>query len=217
MKRCLYIFVLIIIALELFSLERVPPQLEILGNAYHNFGEQYIGYDSDPVEFVIFNGGNYNLFIYNLIFAEQISVFSTLNSDLPITITPGDRDTLWVVFHPNSAMVSLDTLWVINNDPMNKELPIPLSGRGIRVPPAQVQNLSINLQGENAILSWDSVTTNILGGPVDPICYLIQYSEDGLPEHFWNLAVTANPVHTHFGATIYAAQRFYRVRAVYLN
>ena len=82
------------------------------------------------------------------------------------------------------------------------------------IPPAEPQNIQINLVYPHAIISWSAVDTNINGDPITLDGYKIFYSDNG--EDFFYLDTTAITTYFHNGAAEFSNKMFYRVVA-YIN
>jgi len=50
-----------------------------------------------------------------------------------------------------------------------------------------VNNVQVNIAGEDVMISWDPVTTNILGGAANPDRYVVYFSQypSGLTFGLW--------------------------------
>ncbi len=84
------------------------------------------------------------------------------------------------------------------------------------VPPAQPQNLVIDVSdGQNAVLSWQPVTTTIYGTPLTPDCYIIRYS--GMPQSddvpYFFLGISSDSTFTHPNVVEFSDFMFYQVAA----
>lgn len=66
----------------------------------------------------------------------------------------------------------------------------------------------------DAVISWSEVNTNILGDPLIPDRYVVLFSEDNNPEHFWYLTSTVDPEYTHYEVVLFSTAMFYKVKAV---
>jgi hypothetical protein len=149
--------------------------------------------------------GNYNLDL------------SHFNSMLP----PGASDTLYVVFTPQVSGIISDTLFISSNAENTPILHIPFRGQCQYVPPETPEDMIINIEGNNAVISWSPVTETIYGTAIIPDGYVIEYSErsDG-PFYFLGFTDEAVTEYTHLNVIPYgnhgqsASSMFYRVYAI---
>ena len=78
--------------------------------------------------------------------------------------------------------------------------------------PAVPQNVQINLSGDDAIISWDAVTHDIDGVPINLDGYIVKFSEDN--DDFFYHGFTSQTEYTHLGVVLYSPQMFYNVIAI---
>ncbi|HOA28448.1 MAG: hypothetical protein KBB33_03445 [Candidatus Cloacimonetes bacterium] len=190
------------------------PVIEVQEMGGLNYGDEYIGYPSAPLDLHIANSGGANLEIYQI--AVGLDDFIIQYSAFPVSIAPGASITVPVVFQPGHAGVISDSLYIINNDPQCKEYPVHVQGRGVVVPLSEVNNVQINVAGEDVVINWDPVTTNILGGAANPDRYVVYFSQYPSGPTFWPLAVVTSQSFVHQRAAVYAPSRFYLVKAIRL-
>jgi len=188
------------------------PVIEVQENGGLDFGDQYAGYASQPLSLHISNAGPVNLEIYD-VFVEQ-SCFQIPNIDFPLIIPGGENYSMAVIFQPQATGAVQDTMYIINNDPQRKEYPVLVKGRGLAVPFPEVNNLQITVSGDDVVLLWDPVNTNIFGDAAVPDRYVIEFSQYPSGPYFWPLAVVPGCSFTHDRAILYAPARFYRVKAI---
>ena len=98
---------------------------------YHNFGTVWTQSYTDW-SCIIENSGDAPLIINKL---EQYSSwtdtsFQIVNTILPITILPNEKDSVNIRFKPVSQTVYTDTLYVFSNDSLNTRVKIFLQGNG---------------------------------------------------------------------------------------
>ncbi len=79
------------------------------------------------------------------------------------------------------------------------------------IPPAEPQNVQINIFYPHAIISWSAVDTNINGDSITPDGYKILYSENGVD--YFNLGTTTITTYFHIGAVEFSNKMFYKVVA----
>ena len=190
------------------------PEISIGGGLSQNFGSQYLGISSNPQTIQIFNNGTALLVVHNIMILEDPSAFVASAPPKPISVPAGGSSQFTVTFTPLVLGANVDYMYIQSNDPLAPFLEVTLTGTGLFAPPAAVQNLQISLQQQDIHLSWDPVTTNIVGQPLTPDRYIVLYSQDTTGNHYWTLAVTQQPLWTHSGAVTYAPARFYQVKAV---
>ena len=83
-------------------------------------------------------------------------------------------------------------------------------------PPADVQNLTVDLVDGNAELNWDAVTTTMYDDPLTVDGYIINYNErnSSLDEDFYYLWFTENTSFQHYRVAVNSQYMFYRIIAV---
>ena len=138
--------------------------------------------------------------------------FDSLNNTIP----PGDSLLLTVTFEPQIARIFAETISILSNAGNNNSLTVPVSGDGGAVPDT-VRNLTVAIEGSDAVLSWDEVTTSVTGYPLTTDAYLIFYSDStvyGYP-HYQYLIYTGDTTYTHAGVVQFAESMFYFVEGYY--
>jgi len=121
--------------------------------------------------------------------------------------------SLTVTYDPLSDGIHHDTLRIMTNA-VNAEpddhVHIPLIGEQISTP--QVPVVMINIEGNDARLTWEPITESILGCPVTVTGYLIFYSSsyEG-PYYFLNFTPDTSYVHTWVAR--FASSMFYEAYA----
>jgi hypothetical protein len=212
-QLCLFILILGISATVLWAENRTPT-IGIEGGLVQNFGSQYLGYAANPRSIQINNTGNTPLSIQSIDVPNGESAFVLINPPMPMNIPAGGSNLFWMVFMPTHLGTESDSLFICSDDPINPSLKVRLTGTGIYVPPAAVQNIQINTVGEDITLTWDAVTTTIFGLPLNPDRYVVLFSQQSAGEQYWTLAVTTQLTYTHLGVVTFAPSMFYRVKAV---
>ncbi|HQQ67692.1 MAG TPA: hypothetical protein PLX77_02570 [Candidatus Cloacimonadota bacterium] len=190
------------------------PVIEVQEMSGLNFGDGYVDHPSAPLDLHIANSGGVNLEIYQIV--AGIDDFIVQYAGFPASVAPGASITVPVVFQPVHTGAISDSLYIINNDPQCKEYRVHVQGRGVLVPLSEVNNVQINVTGEDVMISWDPVTTNILGGAANPDRYVVYYSQFPSGPTFWPLAVVTSLSFVHQRAAVYAPTRFYLVKAIRL-
>lgn len=217
--KTLACIILLAVATFLLAVDNLPlnsPVIGINGGLVQDFGSQYLGYASSPRSIQIQNTGNATLIVQSLDVPNAGSPFALINPPMPLYIPSGGTSDFWMIFLPTRLGSVSDSLIIVSNDPANQSLKLRLTGVGTYVPPAAVQNLAVNISGEDAILSWDPVSTTIFGLPIVPDRYVVLFCQTSGTEHFWQLANTAGLSYTHLGVATYCPSMFYRVKAVML-
>lgn len=79
-----------------------------------------------------------------------------------------------------------------------------------------MNNVQVNIAVEDVMISWDPVTTNILGGAANPDRYVVYFSQYPCGPTYWPLAVVSLHSFVHQRAALYAPSRFYMVKAIRL-
>ncbi len=97
----------------------------------YDFGDMTVGFSSQKL-FLMKNKGIADLEITAISLTGSYSTeFSYEATPAPFTLIPGKETNLLLQFHPNSLGPKKDTLIIINDDPDENPLKIPISGNGI--------------------------------------------------------------------------------------
>ena len=81
-------------------------------------------------------------------------------------------------------------------------------------PPAAPENVNIEIIGNDAVITWDSVDSTIYGNPIIVDYYLIFYSEIPYQDSlFFFHGFTADTTYTHYSVTQFADNMFYHIVA----
>ncbi len=82
--------------------------------------------------------------------------------------------------------------------------------------PFIVQNLSIEVQGDNVVLSWDAVQEDIGGNPIDIEFYEVHLLEtpDLIPSPYTVYAITEDTTFTIEDILLYLQSSFFSIKAV---
>jgi hypothetical protein len=75
-----------------------------------------------------------------------------------------------------------------------------------------VGEVTITLQGTDAVICWPPVDTTIYGNPMNIDAYLVYYSEFSGGPFFFH-GYTSDTCYTHFGVEQFADAMFYEVTA----
>ena len=85
-------------------------------------------------------------------------------------------------------------------------------GVGCNALPTPAGDVTIVVEGNDAIICWSPVDTTINGNPLVVDAYIIYFAEEaGGP--FWFLSYTTDSCYTHIGAAQFADAMFYEVTA----
>jgi hypothetical protein len=178
------------------------------------FETRYIEYDPVSMNLILQNYDFADIQITALVFQDDETVFST-NALLPITVSPFDTCGVQITFNPLVVGNYRDTLFVFCGQDTIPAAAIGLKGRCEHIPPNAVDNLVLTIQGNDAHLTWDEVTTDMYGNPFDVDGYLVLYNETvgNNPEHYVFLWETGNLFFTHPDVVLYSPRQFYQVVA----
>lgn len=124
------------------------PELPDINTSFlhHHFGEIVVGNSSAPLVLTIFNTGNLDLYISEIILANAGSFSLDLLGGsnpcaaLPLVISPGSSRTCTLYFHPSSEGTQTGGLTIKSNDPDTPNTIIFLEGSGL---PPQVGNIQV--------------------------------------------------------------------------
>ncbi len=108
-----------------------------------------------------------------------------------------------------------DTLAVLSNSPYVPSFKISITGNLLDIPPMSPENVTITMNSNDAVITWDAVTQNIHSQPITPDYYLIFYngSDDAVNGLYYYLWDTPNLLFTHHLVGLHAQYMFYRVVA----
>lgn len=192
------------------------PEIELLSATAFNFGVVYLG-DVSPAQTIeVKNTGGAALNIESVSFTAGTSAFSLIDTALPIVLQTDESAVLNVVFTPTTSGAVSDSIY-IHSDAVNLPvLAIGLRGTGQYVPPAAVAPPTVQIVGNDAIISWEAVTETIYGSPITPDGYIVLYNEtpyeDANYYYFLNFVPTTS--YTHPYVALFREAMFYRVVAV---
>jgi PKD repeat protein len=152
-------------------------EIELLSATALNYGVVYLG-DVSPAQTIeVKNTGGAALNIESVSFTAGTSAFSLFDTALPIVLQTDESAVLNVVFTPLANGAVSDSIY-IHSDAVNLPvLAIGLRGTGQYVPPAEVATPTVQIVGNDAIISWEAVTETIYGSPITPDLYLVLYNE----------------------------------------
>jgi len=194
-------------------IQRVP-EIEVNPPTMLNFGIVYLGSSSTLYSVVISNTGTAELLIDNLSLVESNSLFSFVNTVLPLTIQVGEETAISLLFTPQEAGTVIDTLYIHNNSVNSPLYTLELRGTGEYVPPKPPNNLICVMDGYNAVLTWDAVTETIFDTPIVPDYYLVFYNGSANPDgEFYFHGATPDLTYTHSLVGLHSPYMFYRIVA----
>ncbi|MDI3503422.1 MAG: hypothetical protein PWP64_358 [Candidatus Cloacimonadota bacterium] len=192
------------------------PEIALLSAQSLNFGVVYLGDVSgaQSIEVKNIGGAPLNLETVSYLLAE--SPFALLDTPLPIELDPDETAILNVVFAPLTSGAVSDSIY-IHSDAVNLPLvAIGLRGTGQYVPPAAVGTPTVQIQGNDAIITWEAVTETIYGSPITPDLYLVLYNETPYEDENFYYFHGSTPLttYTHYNVALFRESMFYRVVAV---
>jgi len=191
------------------------PVINSLSGEVVGFQPTYLGEESESFPITISNSGGVTLVISDLHFISDTSQFRVDLSGIGATIPPNGTGTLHVSFAPVAAGSAADTLYIVNNSANEPILRIKLSGIGEHAPPAIPANVAVSMIGTNVTLTWEPVSQDVLGHPLDPDFYFIYNSPDPYGSYtFHGFSENASYVHPMVG--YFQQKMFYKIRAVKL-
>jgi hypothetical protein len=188
--------------------------ISVLTSYSINCGIAYLGSQSVPQNIWLKNTGTVPLIIDSLNFKKTSHLFAVEYVSLPLVISTGDSSMLSVRFIPQSTGTFSDSIFIFNNSSNIPRVAIKLSGIGQLVPPKSPTDITLNIQNNDAVISWNLVTQTIFDTPLIPDCYLVFVNGTSNPEGGYSfLGISYTTSFTHFYAAMYAPYMFYRVIA----
>jgi len=137
-----------------------------------DFGTIYLG-GTGTEQLVIQSTGTDTLFISSAMIGSVNSAFHILAETVPSFILPGSELSITIQFQPEQAKTYSDTLFLYSNAENKPVGKITLRGLGEFVPPQAPQNVSLGVDGFDAIVSWDAVSENVFHNPITVPYYFI--------------------------------------------
>lgn len=201
---------------DIYTAKLNEPGTVLLSSHRINFGNGYLGQETAYQPVILKNVVSTDITITSIHLMSMPSSFQYLYNSPDYLLEPGETDTIYVKFTPQSAGVVSDTLYVVNNSTNAPIIRIKLIGTGEYVPPAAVEGVNVEISGYNANLSWLPVTQTIHGTPVTPDVYVVLYNETPYEDdlHYYYLTYTPGLEATHYGVARFRDQMFYKVVAV---
>jgi len=180
-----------------------------------SFGSVYLD-DYELRQILLQSTGTDSVYIHQVSFYQPDTVFSIDPEEIPGFLLPGEEEHISIFFQPPLAVTYVDTLYVHNSSENNPILKFRITGTGEYVPPAQATGVEISVEGYNAVISWDPVTENIYGTPLEADGYIVLYNEtpNENDHYYYFLLYTTDLTATHFNVALFRESMFYRVVAV---
>lgn len=190
------------------------PRISLMSPDQLTFASQWVGTTSAAQAVTIKNSGTSPLILSGIAFGTPVPGFSYSGISFPIELAINQSISFSVIFSPQSDGQVMDTLYILNNSVNNNSLPVNLLGTAQYPQPQEPQNVTITIQGANAVITWDPVTQSILNTPFSPDYYLVFYNgsttSDG--EYYFH-GITTATAYTHQQVANHAQHMFYRVHA----
>ncbi len=179
-----------------------------------DFGTVSISTESS-LTITIRNESHVSLEISQMTFADGSQGFG-VEQGTPVSLAAHDSLMVDITFAPETTGTFIDTLHIVSDACNAETVSIALSGMGIVSEPSAPENVTIQLQDNDVILSWDPVTTNINGAPITSDGYNVLYSEtpDASAEDYLLLGFVTGTTCTHSQVLLSNNRLFYIVRAV---
>lgn len=175
------------------------------------FGDVYMG-SSKEMGLTLSNDGSSVMHLSSGSYYSGGFAFSVPDNLFPIQILAGSSLEIPVTFIPQFIGSESDTLYINNSSENIPTMKIHLSGAGVYVPPMAPENISIIMDSNNALITWDAVTETIFGTPITPDYYFIFNSNDPFSEFTYQGATDGlQYIHPMVGA--FQQRMFYRVNA----
>ncbi|MEF3695445.1 MAG: FG-GAP-like repeat-containing protein, partial [Candidatus Cloacimonadota bacterium] len=196
-----------------FSVEG-EAQICTIGPPLYDYGSVYLD-NSIQHSVIVGNPGTGNLYVNSIELVSGTN-FSIDPIDTPLILAIGATYSIRVTFCPQSNGILTDSLVIMSNAVNSPLLQIPLLGCGISSPPAPVQDITLEMIGNDAHLSWSPVTETTTGEPIEVSRYVIFFNQNSDEEHFWYLANTTDLSYVHEDVGLFSPSWFYRIVAVVL-
>lgn len=181
----------------------------------YNLGMEYLGDMSDIVTLALQSVGTDTLYVNNISWQYGSPGFQYSYGDYATPILPGNFATIDIWFQPMVQGAFSDSLIIETNAENMPVLKVKVMGSGEYVPPKPPENVTILMNGYDAVISWDEVIQTIYDSPFTPDGYLVFYNGSSDPENglYYYLAVTTDLTHTHIRVGEFAQNMFYHVIA----
>ena len=176
-----------------------------------NFGCMEVG-TSEEIELTLISAGMVPLELFN-VELDPVNEFGYWVNSAYADF--GDTIIIDITFSPTYAGPQTSTLTIQSNAVNQSMLEIPVFGEG-GGQPAPVEDLTITVDGSDAILNWSPVTHTVGGTPITPDAYLIFYTDTSVfnyahYQYLWR--TLGDTTFTHPGVAFHANSMFYYVIA----
>lgn len=192
------------------------PRIELLSDSTLNYGTIYPGVSSEPQVIEVKNTGTIALNIASVSYYLSDSQFALSETTLPMQVPVNGTATLNVVFTPTVSGTVSDFIYIHSDASNIPSLAIKLTGTGQYIPPNMVQDVEVNIEGDDVIITWQAVTETIDGTPITPDLYIVLYNETPYEDenYYYYLTSTAELSAVHTRVALFRDSMFYRVVAV---
>jgi PKD repeat protein len=192
------------------------PEIELLSASSINYGVVYLGDVSGAQSIEVKNIGGAPLNIETVSYQLGESPFALIDTPLPIVLAPDETAILNVTFAPLASGAVSDSIYIHSNADNMPVLAIGLRGTGEYVPPAAVTPPTVQILGNDAIITWEAVTETIYGSPITPDGYIVLYNETPYEDanYYYFLNFVPETSYTHTFVALFRPSMFYRVVAV---
>ena len=180
------------------------------------FNQMLINSATQNRQIELSNTGNAPLCISSLYFDEHLDMFSYNLDAEDYTINPGTSVTLTVLFTPLSAGNHQSNLYIISNSENYPSKQISVSASVIENPIIQQGNISLQVIGFDASLTWSPILIQNGAYLENAELYLVLYSEkaDSPAEDYYFHGCTADTSYVHSNVARFRNMMFYRVVGV---
>lgn len=178
-----------------------------------NFGQLQVSAIQQEREIIVTNSGNIALEINELNLENPGSPFTLSDLSLPITINPGASESILVYFTPSEVGTYNDVLTIANNSVNTPTLSLDISAVVNDLPVIIQGNVTLQVMGYDAVISWEEFTVMNNGIPSPAELYIVLYSEkaDASPDDYYFHGVTEATTYTHYQVARFRQHMFYRV------
>jgi hypothetical protein len=120
-----------------------------------------------------------------------------------------------ISFTPSGAGTVTGNINITTNLYYYPTLSVPVTATGSYAPPVVPQNVSVHMNGNNAVLNWSPVSQNVLGQPLTPDRYLVYSNGIGNPEGTYTLiGLAMGTTYTNINAGVAFAEKYYKITAL---
>lgn len=171
------------------------------------FGIGYLGDTTTHTLWLKNAGYDESLGVESFAFGQPGSPFDVVGH-IPCDIAPGDSISFQIRFSPVVSGAVTDVLYIYNDSVNMPIATIFLSGTGVSVEPLQPpMNVSLNMNGNDALISWDAVTE-----PLVPDYYLVFFNGSAdINADFYYHGATTGLQYTHYLVGLHSPHMFYHI------